>query len=214
MRSRTLLGVLSLALAAWLPAAAGAAPGAPPEGGRCRFLAVSGTDQESPDRFEGAVYGGPLAAPGAAVTITCSITVNGGRHTDPPAVSETAGPAADAVVLAPRAMSYVGLEWDVVHLCTAAIVDGTAWYWDARTEAWSADPASTCERSREIPPEVPIVCIGTLWECLVDPTACRTFASLPSVPGVAELGPDGDVHVAGEPFWDCPPYEPWTTVGA
>jgi hypothetical protein len=44
-----------------------------------------------------------------------------------------------------------------------------------------------------------------------DPLICGPLASLsPGVPGVIDINSEGDVAIAGEPFWDCPPYTPPT----
>ena len=40
-----------------------------------------------------------------------------------------------------------------------------------------------------------------------DPLLCPVLASLsPGVPGVVDINAEGDVSLAGVPFWDCPPY--------
>ena len=106
----------------------------------------------SPGEYHGLIYGGPLAAPGAEVSITCSIALNDGSRTAPAVVSESAGPSAHAVALVPTPMSYAAEISDVPYLCSTATVDGAAWYRDEDA---------------------------------------------------------GDVHVADEPFWDCPPYDEW-----
>ncbi len=47
---------------------------------------------------------------------------------------------------------------------------------------------------------------------VIDPALCPAAASLaPGVPGVVDIGLDGNVSVNGEPFWDCPPEDPGTT---
>lgn len=41
-----------------------------------------------------------------------------------------------------------------------------------------------------------------------DPVLCPILvARSPGIPGVVDIRPDGDVDVAGQPLWDCPPYE-------
>ncbi|HWL35250.1 MAG TPA: hypothetical protein VNQ77_03570 [Frankiaceae bacterium] len=206
-----LLACLCLAAAASVPSAAAADPG-PPRGEPCGFVSTNGTDSGSPRTFAGVIYGGPLVAPGAEVSITCSIVLNDVRRTAPAVVSETAGPAAHAVVLPPTPMSYVAEDWDLPYLCSAATVDGAAWYWDAATGTWSADPAAPCDPA--VTPNA-----GDPWPChelvaclvpVLDAAVCPVLVALPSVPGVVDVEEDGDVHVAGEPLWDCPPYDEWT----
>jgi hypothetical protein len=42
---------------------------------------------------------------------------------------------------------------------------------------------------------------------LLDPILCPIFASWsPGVPGVIDILPNGDIWIAGEQFWECPPY--------
>jgi hypothetical protein len=209
---RTFLA-LCLAAAASFPAPAGAT-GGPPEGERCGFAtATDGTDPDAPETFHGVLYGGPLRAAGSAVTITCSVAVNAPRHADPAVATESSDPGPGVAVLAPRRLSYTAEDWDSVYLCTAATVDGTAWYWDDVAAAWSTDPASWCEDTTDYRTEPPPEwCFETLScvEPLVDQMVCPVFAAVPSVPGVLDVEYDGDLHVAGEPFWDCPPYDEWT----
>jgi hypothetical protein len=41
----------------------------------------------------------------------------------------------------------------------------------------------------------------------LDAILCPILASLaPGVPGVLDIDAEGDVAIAGIPFWDCPPY--------
>ena len=49
---------------------------------------------------------------------------------------------------------------------------------------------------------------GTLyWLEQLDPFLCPILASAqPGVPGVFDIGPDGDLTVDGVPTWECPPY--------
>jgi hypothetical protein len=41
----------------------------------------------------------------------------------------------------------------------------------------------------------------------VDPILCPVLASLRGVYGPVTIDPEGDVWVAGEKVWDCPPYD-------
>lgn len=39
------------------------------------------------------------------------------------------------------------------------------------------------------------------------PVECAAIAAMtPGIPGVVDIDSEGDVSVAGEPVWDCPPY--------
>lgn len=63
---------------------------------------------------------------------------------------------------------------------------------------------------------LPPVPYDVLPECTVpsptctDRQVCRVLTALPRVTEVSEVAgvdDDGDLHVAGEPYWDCPPYD-------
>ncbi|MDQ1438546.1 MAG: hypothetical protein QOK43_2175 [Acidimicrobiaceae bacterium] len=43
---------------------------------------------------------------------------------------------------------------------------------------------------------------------IVDPVLCPILGSLsPGVPGVVDIDPTGDTSIAGQPTWDCVPYD-------
>lgn len=192
---RTLL--LAVALAVTAQGAVLAGPSGPPGGRPCFFVSV----QDPDDSQQGAVYGGPLVAPGADVSITCTIQVGGPRHDDPDTVTATAGPARDAVVLAPHAIAYPS-TFDPVYVCTEAVVDGTTWYRSGDT--WTQDPASDCAQAYSTA-DPPPHCFS-LAECLVDPVLCLALVALSPL-GVADVREDGDVYLPGGTWiWDCPPY--------
>ncbi|HWL35972.1 MAG TPA: hypothetical protein VNQ77_07240 [Frankiaceae bacterium] len=45
------------------------------------------------------------------------------------------------------------------------------------------------------------------WSGHADEAACPAFTSLAGSYGVVTVTSQGDVYVAGEPTWDCPPYD-------
>lgn len=212
--------VAALVVAALLPGQGASAAGPAPAGEVCGFVSMSDTTGQMQS---GEIDGGPLVAPGSAVSITCSIHVDNGTHSGTAAVSASAT-GQSVVVLPPTPMSYPDPEAQPVHLCTEATVDGTAWYWDGA--AWTTDPDAPCVPSIDLceydcvagvlglvysagaevlPPEVREVawdpvfrgvgCWITGWCHPLDALLCSSFEVL--------FPPEGDIPG----IWDCPPYE-------
>lgn len=223
--------LLAAAAATAVPASAAATP----DGADCGFL-TSNAPVEGQPTWWGVLYGGPVTAPGAdSVTLTCSIHVGNELHTGPAAATETSAATPGAAVLEPRLTGYEAADWEMVFLCTSATVDGVEWY--LSSGVWSTTPGS-CAIPLEpspfdpLPPVVRAVveyalCLVLPGETLpicgpdqvfdevnavfvehVDPAVCPLLVAHAGAYGAVEVEPDGDVHVAGELVWDCPPYEP------
>jgi hypothetical protein len=78
-----------------------------------------------------------------------------------------------------------------------------------------------CAALVTLPPEVSGLVTPYLLPVLRDPlgrcatahiaacdyVVCPLFTQLPDVPGVLDVRPDGDLYVADQFVWDCPPYE-------
>lgn len=41
---------------------------------------------------------------------------------------------------------------------------------------------------------------------VADGVVCALLPAVPAEPGVVDVAPDGDLYVAGQWTWDCPPY--------
>jgi hypothetical protein len=207
---------------------------APLTGDGCTELSVA---QGGSTTYNGAMSG-VVAAPGSAVSLRCSIHVGNASHTGPAVATATVSGAGSSVAVAgPATITYDAESWDLVALCSEATVDGTDWYYDgAAWSADPAVPCPVLRNvgggacfdvlwcvfglipPGTIPPELePYVdwleC-QLYWgiECSyggIDHFLCPQLAALQTqVPGVLETRDDGDLYVAGEFFWDCPPYEP------
>lgn len=216
------------ALALPIPPASAAEP---PVGAACAMRGVH-WDTIDPAAWHVVVAGGPVVAPGSTVTLRCSIHVGNTTHSGQAAATVTGDPTPSVGVVAPAAVSYPYDVYSVYALCTRVAVDETTWYWDGA--AWTANADASCPRMRStdecwqlwqclipdvgpLPPEVQpyadyVGCVLT-WgfvECGggLDGVVCPVLRTLgPGVPGVVEIREDGDVVVAGELFWDCPPYQ-------
>ena len=202
MLRATITAMLSAAAVLTPPAVAAG----PPEGRPCSFLVTaSGTGE-----WTGYLAGGPVTAGGAAVSLRCTIRAGNASHTGPSVAEAAAGPAPGAVAVA-TLVSYAADPGARQVVCTEATVAGTAWYWDGA--AWTTDPSAGCPVP--VQPEDLLTCVESSWcePFSWDGTVCPVTAALYGtvVPGVVEVEEDGDVHVAGEPFWDCPPYDEFDT---
>ena len=216
MRLTLLIAAATVAATALQPAAH-AAP--PPQGLPCTFHASNGSTTDS---YAGHLSGGPLLAPGSAVSIRCSIHAGNAVHSGPSVVAASSAPSPGVAVLA-QLVSYEAPDGVTQHVCTEATVDDTRWYWTG--EAWTTDADAPCPETRTItlPPQEVVDaidavldlfdcagCCGLLPNC-IDPPVCEALKTVAGhdVPGVVEIEDDGDIHLAGEPFWDCPPYDEW-----
>lgn len=191
---------------------AGVAPAAatpdPPlaDGPPCRYHAVYWDVVD--DEWHGALTGA-VTASGRTVSLTCAVHVADRRHDGVAVASASTGPSSGAAVLAPHPASFVGTADDWFAVCATATVDGTPWHWTGT--AWSADPAAPCPARPPLDPTDLLDCLNAVCLPQPDPVVCDVLTDLDpyDVPGVVEVRPDGDVDVADEPFWDCPPYQWW-----
>jgi hypothetical protein len=147
-----------------------------------------------PDHYSGVVYGyavatDPLGVPsGQALTLECVLYVNGVE--DVVLTASGSGVATGASTL-----GFSAYPGDWVTMCTRVTVGN-----EAHEECWGDG----------MPPlfDLLIHLLNDAVFPLVDGTICPAFASLaPGVPGIVEFTAGGDVYVAGEFFWDCPPYD-------
>lgn len=220
--------VLALALvpALLLPAApAGAAH--EPFGRFCSFASIP--DPAGPPGVQtGEIDGGPvvvadfadLVANPVHVTLKCSIQVDSEIHSalhSAPDAASASGSGVVAAVVPPTLVSYEAGPDQYVVMCTEfAVTDAhgqtTNLYYDSGSGEFSTSPDSSCWG----PVCLALDCglygdvlhlLDYLYVEVVDPVVCPAIASLaPGVPGVVDVLPDGDVYVAGEFTWDCPPY--------
>ena len=215
------LGSLNLVFAAPAEAAAAGAP--------CRFTSITDPTVENGQTQVGQINAGPIAAlaPGATVTITCTIQVGSANSThagtDSSAkVSSKATPQVAAIPPtsndAPNTVSYVSPEGQPVYMCTEINIDGTTYYWDATTatqgpagngpvtpDRLSTEATAACREaiSQELVPQP----VQDILEGL-DPAICAIIiANVPDVPPVLDVDEEGDIRVADVLVWDCPPYE-------
>lgn len=229
-----LVAVALSALAAAVPGYAATEP--IPVAGGCGFVAVRdpGAPGQYTGLLYGDVTAADLphrdgATTGpATVTLTCSLQATRPHHEEPDAVT-VSGSGVNAAVVAPTAFSVPEPgPWEHLSVCGRVDVtdaNGTYTYWsNSQNGMWRTDTGGTCD-----PPGAS--CTSTDENCsywvalekwltgtstneltqwlsgFAEETVCGWFAALaPGVPGVVDVEPEGDVHVAGEWFLDCPPH--------
>ena len=163
--------------------------------GECSFAAatdnVSGQGRMAGEiDVEMVVYSPTPEANPVWATVTCYIKVNGVAQ--PGAVITASGAVA---VVGAGAITYVSENaYDVVELCTRVDYTGPG----------DATPTSdVCEASFtiELPPPHgdPF-----LW---IDYVLCEELTKIPGAYGPVVIDEEGDISIAGEPFWNCPPYD-------
>ena len=198
--------LLAAGLATGLAAAPVAAHPAYHYAGRCQFATVddgSGTD-EGHWRGEASVVvvataaDGVTPAPLVAISVECRLYVDG-------VFQQTFASAAGTGVAAALDLQFTfSAAYEArVTVCDVVTVGGE------RHEVCSTgeDPEPTWPP--DLPPELDrlerlLACAGD-WSCsLLDELTCDVPGT--DVPGVVEFREDGDIYVAGEWFWDCPPY--------
>ena len=153
------------------------------------------------DTFTGAAYGFIVSpTPGEQVSIQCWVRVDGAR------VDETPTGTGTNVATTADQVTYTATDTQDVDLCAD---------WSAGSES-----GTTCfeTTTTQIPPQEVIDLINSVFDLItqieievVDPVLCPLLIQLdgvvPDVPGVVEINGQGDVFLAAEPFWDCPPYD-------
>ena len=133
--------------------------------------------------------------PTAAITVQCDLWVNGVFNSTVLTASGT------GIAVNGTAFNRPGFATDVLTLCTVVTIGGP--------------PSTSCRNVVVVP--VPPQEVQDLLNAAVDtvdgvvkqldPAICAFLAALaPGVPGVADITPDGDVYVNGQPVYDCPPY--------
>ena len=226
MRAR--LAALAVALLSATPAYAASEPLPLPGSSGCAHGATLTDDAAG--TVSGVLYGsvavadlphrdGATSGP-ATVTLTCSVQTSS-YSPEAPDDFTASGTGVNAAVVAPAPFTVPAPdEWHTVYVCSRADVtdaSGTTSYWsNSQNGMWSTTPG-TCDGAPQ--------CLSTDENCSyvhallvwllgpgpllaeADEEGCPLFASLaPGVPGVVDVTPEGDVYVAGEFFWDCPPY--------
>ena len=210
--TRVLVTTAVIALAGAMPAAQAADE---PVGRPCAYTAVSWDPVTGPTMWLAEVDAGPVVVAGSTVTLRCSIHVANGQHSGAAAASVTSDDGDGVAAIAPQLVSYRD-EYGYAVLCTQVTTATTSWYWTG--DAWTTDPTSWCPGPSDPtePPDLPpqldwleayLWCMHWGWYCpILDYVTCSGTAGAPDVPGIVEFRDDGDIYVAGEWFWDCPPY--------
>jgi hypothetical protein len=235
MRKTRSLSVAALAaLTITAPLAPAHAAGGPPVATSPCTVVTTSPSTVSPGN-EIAVFTGYAAAPGAtAVSIRCSLHADNNTHDGAAVTEATGGPTPNAAAIPVAVTTHPYDPYAIEYLCGEATVDGTTWYWTGT--AWTTDAGSVCGVLVElgdclgylscvpwnlvpwedVPPALqPVVraigCWLAGWEFCWDYLVCDYLAALsPGLPGgVVDIRPDGDVYIAGEAIWDCPPYQVW-----
>ena len=184
---------VAVALATTLVFAAPA--GADEPSSYCDFASVQ-QDTQGP-AHEGLAYGYAAHAEGGGVTIRCVVRVNGAvvpTATTPAATGDVA-----AVTYGP--VSFVASTEDEVALCTEV--------------ATSHGTVVSCRdsESTQVPPQEVIDVVDGLFDWLAwleywqPPGICDLLRLLRGDYVAASINDQGDVVLAGELFFDCPPYE-------
>jgi hypothetical protein len=182
MLRKTLVAAAAAALLAPPAALAG-----PPATSDCSFQSVA-QEQATGGVYEGAAAGYVVAGPADTVAVSCVLYVNGTRVATTPT-----GTGVGAAATAGR-LTFAAGDTDVVHLCRVVTVNG-----------------STEEICFDHYDPYPWWLLDELWPdpTVLDPAVCPVLASLAGEYGPVTVNGQGDVFVAGEPQWDCPPYDIW-----
>lgn len=221
---------LAAATALLAPIPAAHAAGGPPSGRSCTIDTFA--PNAEPTVWTGVLYGGPIVAPGEAVSLRCSIHLNNGTHDGPAVAAASTAPSPSAAAIA-QAVTYQSGPFDYQAVCTEATVGATTWYltfggWTTDAGSWCAggdiveglpEPVATIVDEVICLIDIERVCDGIdriidvvsgPFEEYVDPVLCPILASYaPGIPGVVDIDPTGDTTlVAYGFFWDCPPYVP------
>ena len=193
-----------VAVVALLPFAPSPAGAAEPAGVECEYSGVS--EPQASQRGTAEIDAGPIVLDsdpaGQPVwgSVTCTLLVNGSRHSDTAAAvaTVTSDVTPGVAHLAPTLVWYGVDPDDVVVLCTRVdVVGGPTYYWTPPQTSdgagsWSTDPDAPCDgwhAGSEL--------LATLLdqaEAALDTVVCLPLAVL--------FPPEGDV----DGIWDCPPY--------
>lgn len=143
---------------------------------------------------QGVLYGYAVHA-ADVVSIRCDIKVNGVQAASTPtAVGRSAAVTAGDI-------SYYAGHTDVVQVCASITTSHSSGYSCSTVgitqipDLWEV--LSTVFQS-----------VGSVFTAILDPTLCPVFASASGEGiGPVAVNSQGDVYVADELYWDCPPYE-------
>lgn len=223
MRISTYAAALAFAVSAVVPAAAQPEP--LPAGGGCGWTGAQ--DPAAPGRWSGVVRSGPVvmgeppytvpdpASYPVGVTVECTVKIypEGGPSETVTVVSPS-GIAVAAVP--PTPVSFDGGSRVEVEVCTtvrATDAQGReyTYYQNYQNGMYTTDPDVACggPTCESVGPECSYLAAVEQWlvEGWVDPPVCAAFTALPpGVEDVVTVDDEGDVSVAGELLWDCPPY--------
>ncbi len=131
-------------------------------------------------------------------TVTCELRVNG-------VTQMTVSGSGTSVVVFATPMSFHAAVTDVVSFCT--VVDYTS-----DTTPTTVDCGAAVET--QVIPQWTVDLIDWVIDVAnyaivseVDPRVCAAFQAFAPGSDPVTITPEGDVYIAGEFFWDCPPYE-------
>jgi hypothetical protein len=180
-------------------------PAGPPDAGTRQHIggcgwhnAVEGTHPSTAAGWWGHLYSATVvysvtdpAANPVSATVTCTLKVDGVVADD--GTYTWSGTGVVAGVSLP--FRYFGYEDSYVEVCTRVAYD------NGEVDT-SCDPFTTTY----IPPQEVVDVLNDVLT-VPDPVVCPVLGGLaPGQPGIVDVTPEGDVYVAGEWFWDCPPY--------
>ena len=142
--------------------------------------------------------------PGEAVSIRCYVAVNGVEVATGSTPTGTGTTAAHTY----GEVTYTVRDTDWVSFCIAWTAGSERGGYCLEPDPMQIPPQETVDLVDDILRQVEDLLI---W---IGPTAdqhvCELLPMLsPGVPGVVDIDSEGDVDIAGVPFWDCPPYD-WT----
>ena len=146
--------------------------------------------------YAGVAYGYVAGDADDTVSVSCVIKVNGMAAASTPTASGTAA----AVTHGP--VAYRAGVFDDLDVCAVHSVNGV-----------TAEACSAVFRDSLPPPaywevvEILLDFVLELQPIWLGPTVCATLASMAGSYGPLVINAQGDVFVAGEPQWDCPPYD-------
>lgn len=143
--------------------------------------------------------------PGAPISATCEILVNGvGQGV------ALASPEAPGVTAAAGPLSFHAGPFDVVDLCTRVTVAGVP----QERDCPSGNPPSIGPVDDLLTTVFDLLTTcnsGCGWPPETDPVTCARLAPLAPGAGPVVVSPEGDVWVGGtapeNKVWDCPPYD-------
>jgi hypothetical protein len=179
--------------------AAQAAPGGAPVQVTCVLAAAAQGDVTgTAPLYNGAALGVALFDDGQPHTLRCYVTVDGFEQ-----MSTPTGAGNDLVTTAGQ-VTYFAPEGAVVDVC--AETDGILPS-GADTTCWPvAETQVPAEQAQDVTDEVAAALLGPA-DPVLDSALCPVLATLaPGVPGVVDVGRDGDTTVLGQPVRECPPY--------